>query len=74
MSEFIHKQHYVSVLLYHLVTPAKYRKVTFTAEVDKKLKEISLRYEIEFLEIGAIEDHICFLVKSFLIHSSQKIM
>ncbi len=56
MSEFIRKEHNVSVLLYHIVCPAKYRRAVFTAAVDEKLKEIceeiSLRYEIEFLEIG----------------------
>ncbi|MDJ0626088.1 MAG: IS200/IS605 family transposase, partial [Candidatus Caenarcaniphilales bacterium] len=29
MSEYIHKSHNVTVLLYHLVFPAKYRKVVF---------------------------------------------
>jgi REP element-mobilizing transposase RayT len=62
MSEFIHKKHNVSVLPYHIVCPAKYRRAVFTPEVDEKLKEIcgemSLRYEIEFLEIGADSDHV----------------
>ena len=66
MSEFIHKKHNVSVLLYHIVCPAKYRRAVFTPDVDEKLKEIcaqiSLRYEIEFLEIGADSDHVHFLV------------
>ena len=52
MSELIGKQHNVSLLLYHIVCPAKYRKAIFTSEVDEKLKEIcqeiALRYEIEF--------------------------
>jgi putative transposase len=68
MSEFIRKQHNVSILLYHIVCPAKYRKAVFTSEVDEKLKEIckeiSLRYEIEFLEIGTDQDHVHFLVQS----------
>ena len=29
MSEYIHKSHNVTVLLYHLVFPAKYRRVVF---------------------------------------------
>lgn len=53
MSEYIHKSHNVSVLLYHLVCPAKYRRVIFSDEVDKALKdiclEISKRHEIQFL-------------------------
>jgi putative transposase len=56
MSTYIHKSHNVSVLIYHLVCPAKYRRVVFDEEVDKTLKEICLeiskRYEVVFLEIG----------------------
>jgi putative transposase len=68
MSRYIHKSHNVSVLMYHIVCPAKYRKAIFTEEVDKVLKlvclEIELRYEIEFLEIGTDQDHVHFLVQS----------
>ena len=48
MSEYIDKAHNVSVLLYHYVCPAKYRRVIFDDKVDKVLiqtcKEISKRY------------------------------
>ncbi len=68
MSQFIHKSHNVSVLIYHLVCPAKYRKVVFTSSVDEELKEICLeisnRFEITFLEIGTDKDHVHFLVQS----------
>ncbi len=78
MSEFIHKRHNVSVLLYHIVCPAKYRKAIFTAEVDEKLKEIceeiSLRYEIEFLENGTDSDHVHFLVQSVPSYSPTRIV
>ena len=78
MSEFIHKKHNVSVLLYHIVCPSKYRKAVFTPIVDEKLKEIcqaiSLRYEIEFLEIGADSDHVHFLVQSVPTYSPTKIV
>jgi len=78
MSEFIHKKHNVSVLLYHIVCPAKYRRAVFTPIVDEKLKEIcadiSLRYEIEFLEIGTDEDHVHFLVQSVPTYSPTKIV
>ncbi len=78
MSEFIHKKHNVSVLLYHIVCPAKYRRAVFTPDVDEKLKEIceeiSLRYEIEFLEIGADADHVHFLVQSVPTYSATKIV
>ena len=77
MSEYIHKSHNVSVLLYHLVCPAKYRQVVFTEEVDTHLKdiclEISQRYEIQFLEIGTDHDHVHFLVQSVPMYSPTKI-
>jgi putative transposase len=78
MSEFIHKKHNVSVLLYHIVCPAKYRKAVFTPDLDEKLKEIceeiSLRYEIEFLEIGTDSDHVHFLVQSVPTYSPTKVV
>ena len=39
MSDNIHQSHNVSVLMYHLVCPAKYRRVVFDASVDAVLKE-----------------------------------
>ena len=64
MSEYIHKSHNVSVLMYHYVCPAKYRRVVFSEAVDKSLKEICLeiskRYEIDFIEIGTDKDHVNF--------------
>ena len=67
-SEYIHKSHNVSVLLYHFVCPAKYRRVVFSKAVDESLKniclEISKRYEVHFLEIGVDKDHVHFLIQS----------
>jgi len=67
-SEYIHKSHNVSVLLYHFVCPAKYRRVVFSKAVDESLKdiclEISKRYQIRFLEIGVDKDHVHFLIQS----------
>ena len=78
MSRFIHKSHNISVLLYHIVCPAKYRKVVFDHIVDEKLKEICLeiskRYEITFLEIGTDQDHVHFLVQSAPMYSPKKIV
>ena len=78
MSEFIHKKHNVSILLYHLVCPTKYRGAVFTLDIDEKLKEIcadiALRYEIEFLEIGTDCDHVHFLVQSVPTYSPTKIV
>jgi putative transposase len=67
-SECIHKPYNVSVLIYHFVCPAKYRRVVFSETVDDCLKsiclEISQRYEIHFLEIGTDKNHVHFLVQS----------
>ena len=55
MSEYIHQSHNVSVLMYHLVCPAKYRRVVFDASIDTVLKEVCLdiakRYAIIFLGV-----------------------
>ena len=78
MSIYIHKSHNVSVLLYHIVCPAKYRRVVFCDEADQILKEICLdisqRYEIHFVEIGTDKDHVHFLVQSIPKYSPTKIV
>jgi putative transposase len=67
-SQYLHKSHNVSVLLYHFVCPAKYRRVVISEAVDTSMKEVCLeiekRYEIHFLEIGTDKDHVHFLVQS----------
>ncbi len=78
MSEYIHKSHNVTVLMYHLVFPAKYRRVVFDKAVDEELRDICLeierRYEMKFLEIGTDKDHIHFLVQSVPTYSVKKIV
>ena len=78
MSKYIHKSHNVSVLMYHIVCPAKYRKIIFSEEVDEVLRETCLeitnRYEIIFLEIGVDSDHVHFLIQSVPTYSPQKIV
>src|SRR5579872_7462408 len=68
MSLYLHKSHNVTVLLYHIVCPAKYRKVVFDERVDEEIKEvceeISKRYDIHFLEIGTDKDHVHFLIQT----------
>jgi REP element-mobilizing transposase RayT len=67
MSEHIFKSHNKTLLMYHMVFPAKYRRKVFTKEIEETLVnvciEISERYEIHFLEIGNDEDHVHFLVQ-----------
>ena len=68
MDEHIYKSHNKTLLLYHFVFPAKYRKKIFDDTIDKKLREvcieISERYEINFVEIGNDVDHVHILVQS----------
>ena len=77
-SKYIHKSHNVSVLLYHYVCPAKYRRVVFSESVDNTMKEvcieISKRYEIHFLEIGTDKNHVHFLIQSVPNYSATKII
>jgi REP element-mobilizing transposase RayT len=78
MSEYIHKSHNVTVLLYHLVFPAKYRRAVFDEQVDAVLKEVCLeiekRYEIKFIEIGVDKDHVHFLVQSVPTYSGSRLV
>ncbi len=78
MSEYIHKSHNVSVLMYHLVFPAKYRRAVIDVEVDMVLKqtclEIEKRYQVKFLEIGTDDDHVHFLVQTVPTYSVTKLV
>jgi putative transposase len=78
VSEFIHKSHNVSVLLYHFVCPAKYRRVVFNATIDDSLREICLeiskRFEVSFIEIGTDNDHVHFLIQSVPMQSPTRII
>ena len=78
MSRLIRKSHNVSILLYHFVCPAKYRRAVVDKKVDQVLKEVCLdiadRYQIEFLEIGTDKDHVHFLVQSVPSYSPTKVI
>lgn len=78
MSKYIHKSHNVTVLLYHLVFPTKYRRVVFDESVDDILKTVCLdiedRYQVKFLEIGTDQDHVHFLVQSVPTYSVTKLV
>ena len=68
MSEHTLKRHNKTLILYHIVIPAKYRQKVFTERVELSLQniciEIGKRYEIHFVEIGSDKDHVHFLVQS----------
>ena len=76
MSKYIHKSHNETVLMYHLVFPAKYRRVVFDRAVEEVLKDVCLevekRYQAHFLEIGTDKDHVHFLVQSVPTYSVTK--
>ncbi len=77
MSKHIHKSHNVTITMYHIVCPTKYRRIVFDQKVDEILKEICLeiseRYEIDFIEIGADNNHVHFLVQSVPMYSPTQI-
>ena len=64
--------------MYHMVFPAKYRKIIFEGEVDEVLKEVCIdiekRYQVKFLEIGIDKDHVHFLVQSVPTYSVTKLV
>jgi REP element-mobilizing transposase RayT len=66
--EHIRKRHNVSLIIYHIVCPAKYRREIFSEGVSTTLRktclELGTRYEIEFLEIGIDKDHVHFLIQT----------
>jgi len=78
MAELIRKSHNVSILMYHFVFVAKYRRLVIDDEVDRVLKqvciELSKRYEIRFLEIGTERDHVHFLIQSVPTYSPMRIV
>ena len=77
-SRYSHKSHNVSVLMYHPVCAAKYRRVVMSAHVDEVLRvacvEIEKRREIMFLEIGLDRDHAHFLIQSVPAYSPTRIV
>ena len=78
MSEYIHKRHNETTLLYHLVFPAQYRRAVFDKETDETLRDVCLeverRYQLKFLEIGTDEDHVYLLVQSVPSYSVTKLI
>ena len=78
MIDHIRKQHNKNLLLYHFVFPIKYRKEVLTPQVSDSLvavcKQIQLRYEIYFIEVGSDSDHVHFLIQSIPSLSVVKIV
>ena len=63
----IYKSHNKTLLLYHIVFPIKYRRTVLTSEVETTLKDVCVKiglcYEMNFVEIGADDNHVHFLVQ-----------
>ena len=63
----IYKSHNKTLLLYHIVFPVKYRRSVLTPEVEVTLKDVCIKigvcYEMNFVEIGADDNHVHFLVQ-----------
>ena len=61
------KRHNKTLLLYHIVFPVKYRRSALTPAIENTLKdlclEIGIGYEMNFIEIGADDNHIHFLIQ-----------
>jgi REP element-mobilizing transposase RayT len=78
MSKLIRESQNVSILLYHFVCPAKYRRAVFDRQVDEVLKDVCLeiakRYQIEFIEIGTDKNHVDFLIQSVPTYSPTQII
>jgi putative transposase len=74
----VHKSHNVTVLIYHLVLPAKYRRAVFEEGVDEVLRkvcmEIEKSYQMKFLEIGTDKDHAHFLAQCVPTYSVTRIV
>ena len=68
----------MTVLIYHLVFPAKYRRAVFDEAVDKELRNVCLelesRYQVKFLEIGTDKDHVHFLVQTVPSYSVTRVV
>ena len=68
MADHIRKSHNVSLLIFHLVCPVKFRRTVFNERNESTFKsvclELGLRYEYRFLEIGLDGNHVHFLVQT----------
>lgn len=78
-SEYLHSSHNVSNLVYHFVTPTKYRRLAIGETVEMSLRQIcegiELRWDwIRFLEVGADGDHVHYLIQSTPDHSPSEII
>lgn len=78
MSFVWRKSHNVTILVYPLVCPSKYRRVVFDGSVEGVLKslceEIAKRHEIVFLEVGSDDDPVHFVMQCAPTYSPTKVV
>lgn len=68
MSKVIRKSHNVSLIVYHIVCPIKYRRNVVSDKVKytifRTCQSISEKHELYFIEVGTDLNHVHFLVQS----------
>ena len=72
-SRYVHKRHNVSVLMYHLVCAAKYRRVVMSRQVDETVRDVCLEIAKRW-EIGMDGDHAHFLLQTVPTYSPSRIV
>ena len=78
MSKIIRKSHNVSLVVYHIVCPIKYRRNVISDRVKytifRTCQSISEKHELYFIEVGADLNHVHFLVQSVPTYSPTNIV
>ena len=68
MSKYIKRKHHVSIIMYHIVCPTKFRHTVISEEIERSIKRVCMEmqevYDFNFLEIGCDKDHVHFLIQS----------
>lgn len=78
MSKYIQESLNETVLRYHLLFPAKHKRVVFDVVVEKVLQKVCLeiekRYQVHFSKVGTDKDHLRFLVQPVPTYSVAKLV
>ena len=78
MSQVYRKSHNVTLIVYHIVCPIKYRRNVISDRVKytifRTCQSISEKHELYFIEVGTDLNHVHFLVQSVPTYSPTKIV
>lgn len=78
MSQVIRRSHNVSLVVYHIVCPIKYRRNVISDRVKytifRTCQSISEKHELYFIEVGTDLNHVHFLVQSVPTYSPTDIV